>query len=145
VAKADHNVFHYGQSEERPHQLKSPSDAALAELVGRQTVSSFTEEMYFAGIRFQCATNKVKQGRLSGSIWTHDSEDLAFIDGETYVSNRGDAAKAFGNRVECKEGHEMFNLPREAREENAFRIRILLPQRREGAKFKNFGRRNSEN
>jgi hypothetical protein len=110
--------------------LKSPSDAALAELVGRQTVSSFTEEMYFAGIRFQCATNKVKQGRLSGSIWTHDSEDLAFIDGETYVSNRGDAAKAFGNGVECKEGHEMLKLSRHARRENSFSESEFFPPRR---------------
>jgi hypothetical protein len=60
VAEPNQNVFHYGQSEERPHQLKGPSDAALAKLVGRQTVGSFTEEMNFTGIRFQRATDKVK-------------------------------------------------------------------------------------
>ena len=95
--RADGHIVQNRKRRERAHDLKRAADAAPAHHIGREPIDALPAESDRTPVRLQCARNHVEQGRLAGTVWTDDGEDVALADLEIGVGDCEQPAKAFAD------------------------------------------------
>ena len=68
--------------------------------VGRQFIGALVLKENIAAIGIKNTADEIEQCGFSRSVRTHDAEDLALIDGQTDIFDRGDAAETFRNGID---------------------------------------------
>ncbi len=81
-------IFQGAHLAKRTGRLEGSGNPQLADCMGLTAVYFFTFEQNFTAAGCNPTADQIEQGCLSGTIWSHQANDLTFVEGEV-------------NRIQC--------------------------------------------
>ena len=80
--------------------LEGTGDAALEDIARTQAADHIAAEPHVAARRLEHAGNDIEQSRLAGTVRADQRDDLAGLDVERHVVDRGEPAELAAHRLE---------------------------------------------